>query len=292
MRSMAPSASSGRVPQVGARNSHSFGPREPNCSRNSSKAWQNFDPSGSLRSRSTSPSTPWSNCAVRAGDARHLAGQVPQAPAGGGRVDAADAGHQPHRHGRVAELGADALDDPERHGRAVADEDVLAEEVAEPVHVVAGERQDLLVRHGREVGPAGHRLVDHALVVDQLGQVLLREDPPEGLVDPLGVGRALVGGPGLVGRRVGRAEEALVHQLGREPGRADGEDPRHRHVEVRVAAEAAEDLDLVRVELVEVEGAEALEGVAPARLGTGDGAERPRQRRHRLGEHLADVARV
>ena len=35
-----------------------------------------------------------------------------------------------------------------------------------------------------------------------------------------------------------------VHELGRQPGRPDGEDPVHRHVEVGIAPEDAHDLDL------------------------------------------------
>ena len=103
---------------------------------------------------------------------------------------------------------------------------MAGEELPEALHVVAGEGEDLLVRHGGEVGTVGHRVVDHALVVDELGEVLLGEDPAERLVDAVGVSRALIGGPGLVRRRVGRAEQALVHELGRETRCADGEDAR------------------------------------------------------------------
>ena len=72
------------------------------------------------------------------------------------------------------------------------------------------------------------------------------------------------------------------------PGRALAEQADQRGVQVAVAADHAELLDVVGIELVVVERADALPGVAPAELRQPD-AGVAGERRDRVGEHLADV---
>src|SRR5207249_1015359 len=85
------------------------------------------------------------------------------------------------------------------------------------------------------------------------------------------------------------AEERVVDHLGAEARRAHTQDPRHRDVQIAIAAEYPDDLVVRRVELVARERAEALERVAPSGLGVLRDSDRRRQRRDWLGEDLADV---
>src|SRR5205807_10429939 len=68
--------------------------------------------------------------------------------------------------------------------------------------------------------------------------------------------------------------------------------PIYRHVQVAVAAEDAEDLHLVRVELIAVEGPEALERVPPAMLGAGPPGQRSEEHTSELQSPCNLVCRL
>src|SRR5581483_2056348 len=111
-----------------------------------------------------------------------------------------------------------------------------------------------------------------------------------GLADPLRVRGALVGGL----RRVRRNPRLLtpeleVDRLRCQTRRAHAEDAADRHVEEAVPAEDADDLGIVRVELVGIERTEARERVAPTVFGV-ELDDVTAQWRDRVREHLSDVA--
>ena len=83
--------------------------------------------------------------------------------------------------------------------------------------------------------------------------------------------------------------ERVVHLLRGEPRGAHAQHARHGRVQVAVPAEAPDHLGVGRRELVELEGTEALEGVAPAGLRGLDDPEGPGGRGDRPREHLAHV---
>ena len=99
--------------------------------------------------------------------------------------------------------------------------------------------------------------------------------------------------PGPRGRHPRRggllAEDRAVDVGHLHHRRAMGEQPGARDVEVGVAAEHADHRRVVRVVVRSFERAELDERVLPPLVG-GPPVERPRQRVHHFGEHLADVA--
>ena len=180
-----------------------------------------------------------------------LARQLPQGMAGGGRVDVAEAGHQPHRDRRVADGLGHRAEDAGRHARRAGGHVVLVEAPHQRRKGGSGVGQEGGVIEGGEVGAGVASGVDRGPVVEQLGPVGAGHDPA-------GVGFDLGGQMGLgvvgvlgVGRHVGVvAEEGEIELL-------DGDErvahPLHadvRQVQVEVPAEESEDLGQHRIVLV------------------------------------------
>ena len=150
----------------------------------------------------------------------------------------------------------------------------------------------LAFRHRGEVGAASPQLDRHRAMVGQAGEIVqagLSEHPHEGLADlrrqvrsPVARLLLVVGDPRL------DTEELLVHRPPRQAWRPLAEQPDQGGVEVAVAAEHTELAELVGRELVEIERTHPAPGVAPTELGQPEGGVAG-QRRHRIGEHLADV---
>ncbi len=112
---------------------------------------------------------------------------------------------------------------------------------------------ELLIGELAEVGAARDESIDLIAVCSQLSEVVASEELVEVALELRGELFVLVVGPGLVlvrgdARHV--AEVLEVDHLRRQAGHAQPVDPRHRHVEVEVAAEDADSVGPIGVELV------------------------------------------
>jgi hypothetical protein len=152
--------------------------------------------------------------------------------------------------------------------------------------------EELRVGQRREIRPAGEQCVEADAIGGSVGPRIVREERHQPGADGRGALGVHVAGVRTVRRHVGVvAEEGLVDRLDGHPGDAHGQHAGDRHVDVHVAAEAADDLGPARrLELVGREQADPAEGVAPAGVPRVGAVRAPGERRHGLDEDLADVA--
>ncbi len=209
-----------------------------------------------------------------------------------GRVDLADAGDDRHDQVGPTHRRGHGADDPDWDGRHVRRKDVMAEQILLVRVGLFEVRPDLVVRHGREVGPGVVESLGRQPVGSEFVEVTdrgLRQRPPERLADLDRCDVVLVAVHLLVWRDARlRSEELIVHVLPRQAGCAFAEHSNHRRVQVAVPADHPELTELASGKLVELEGAHPLPRLAPAQLRP-EHEHRTGQRCDRVGKHLADV---
>ena len=140
------------------------------------------------RSRSWRPSRPLVELGHQRGRLRDEASHVPHRHRRCGRVDVTKPHDEAHHERRVAHRGGHGAEDADRQRRHVGDEDVVREEIAEVgVHQVEVPIGELPVGQRAQVGAVVAQHLRRDLIVDQLGQILGRQRPPERLADALGL---------------------------------------------------------------------------------------------------------
>ena len=258
-RSMRTSARAGSVSQVSERMSHSLGPRLP-CSRtNVAKAARKARPP--VRPpppRAARPRRGPSKAAISSAEARTWRLSAQSSRVGTAESTSPTPDTRVSGSSVVAQRGGDGTEDagPDRRGRG--DLEVALEQAADQRHEGAGPGHQLLVGHRPEIRPGGTGRGGLVPVGPEVGQVLGHQHLAHPRADAGRAGLALVPGLGDVRRDVGvLAEVDVVDHLRRQPGRPDAEDPRHRGVDVEVAAEAAHHLGEDRVHVLTIERADA-----------------------------------
>ena len=222
-------------------------------------------------------------------EARH----VPHRLARRGGVDLADAGEDRQDQVGATHGGRDRRDGADGHGRHVRGEQVVAEVLAVQRHEVEVALPEVVLgpawrsRGGRRAGRSSSSR-SSVSSVRSLSEDWANTHPNVAPIFSLRSGRTSPSISWYGGMPGCAPKNCLVHRLPRQAGRPLAEDPDQRGVQVAVAALHAELAELVVGELVVLERTHAHPCVAPAELGVPE-RRVARERRDRIGEHLADV---